>query len=457
MSAIDPIVSISSNGVSRRMIALAFVGASFVWPASAAAQVPGPPPLPPKEEPKPKPTPTPTDPGPTQQAEPEPQPKGPPPASEKPAFSKEAVARVEAIQKEAEKYRRYGDHLTAADMLEQAYLLIPDPNLAYRIGDAAHKAKDCARALRYYETFLDGSEFADSTMIKAAQKGANELRTFDCPPRTPDDENALVTTLVADAQRLTKEKDVLGAAFNYARAYQAVPTRPVLAYEVGVAAWNAHLCGDAVSYFYHFIDVADPRANARELKQARKYIDDSEAGKCQPWTDAARSQHARELFDQGQTHEFGLDYLGAAGKYARAYEVLPANVVIAYQAAEMYWRANWCAQAEPLFRNFVANADDRFAKERAESESILARIDAHGCPTALWNKDVSGVRSGDGSNDGGTQEGPPPVKPKGNSTVACTMVDEPGRGWGATGLVIVMFGMMLGSRGRRRFRPARGR
>jgi hypothetical protein len=424
----------------------------MTWPATAAAQVPGPPPITkPKPDPPPPKDPPPKDPvqppGPTQP------PAGPPkPSAPKETFSKAVIARVEAAKKEAPKLSKYGDALSAADLLEQAYLLIPEPELAFQIGQTAHRAKDCARAQAYYDRFLATAELADPAMVQLAQKHVNELRTFECPARTPEDDAALAETLSRRAVSLATEQDWLGAAIGYANAHALAPSRALLAYETGVASWKAHECGAAVSYFYHFVATADPRQHGKELKQSAKYINDSEAGKCQPQSSAAKADQARALYDQGQTREFAHDYLGAAGKYERAFELLPDNVVLAFRAAETLWIAQRCAEAQPHYRAFVAQATDpRFEEDRAKSENILARIDAHGCPAALSNTSTSGKPpvTSDGSQDpapGDDGGGPPPIES--GSSVACSIgVDEPanrgfGGGFGATAFGLIVLGLL---------------
>jgi tetratricopeptide (TPR) repeat protein len=454
MKRLQPTVSLGSLVI---VIALG-------WPSSVAAQVPGPPPLPKQPDPVKEPAKDPVkDPvkDPAKDPAKDPTPTGPPKAVEqtKPTFSKAQIARVEAAQKEAAKLAKAGDWWSAAELLEQAFIVMPDPELAFKVGEAAQRAKDCPRAQIYYDSFLESAELAPAAMVQAAQKGVNELRTFDCPARTTSDDAALAETLSKRALSLTNEQDWLGAALGYARAYQLAPTRPLLAYEVGVASWKAHECGDAVSYFYHFVATADPRVHAKELKQSGKYIDDSEAGKCQPWTADTKAEQARGLYDQGQTREFAHDYLGAAGKYARAFELLPGNSALAFRAAENLWTAHHCAEAEVHYRAFVAQATGGGdSKDRAKSESILARIDTHGCPAALWNTSVNAAQPDTSGDSGpgpdthdGVDGGPPPVGGGGGGSVACSVrgpdADRGGFGAGVTGLGLLLLSLVRRRRG----------
>jgi uncharacterized membrane protein YgcG len=422
-------------------------------PATAAAQVPGPPPIPKDKQPPPggkqgpppggkQDTPPKSDQPPAPKPEPKPEPKGP---------SKEAKARVAQADKEAKAMAKYGDWLGVADTLEQAYLVLADPVLAFRIGEAAQKAHDCARAQEYLERFLEVADLGQpESKIQSARKSLSELRDFECPRRSAEDEAAHAETFARQAKKLADEDDWLGAALSYAKAYELAPGRSELAFEVGEAAWKAHECHDAVSYFYHFRDVADPRKHRGQLRQAGKYIDDSEAGKCEPWKDELRGERARELYAQGQNLEFALDYLAAAGKYERAYELLPENTVLSFRVAEAYWTAHRCAAAEPHYRTFIAEAtDSRFDSDRRKAENLVARIEAHGCPEALWKTSTVGAKSGKGgdgaasSGDGqgggsaGGGEGPPPIADN-TSTVACS-VGEPG---GLGGLA-AFFGLLV--------------
>jgi tetratricopeptide (TPR) repeat protein len=404
------------------------------WPSAALAQVPAPKPQPAAPQPvEPAPNPQPAA---AQPVEPEPevqpQPSGPPKAEPKSGPPQDVLDRVEALRKQATTIEKHGDWLTVADLLEEAYFLLPDPDLAYRLGEAARKAKDCARSGTYYREFLDASEFASAAQIQNARKRLDELETFECPARTAEDDAALAETFARHAKQLADQKDSLGAALDYARAAQLDPKRALLAYEVGVASWNAHACGDAVSWFYHFRELPQAKSHAKELKQSSKYIDESEQGKCVPWTEQARSEHARMLYEQGQTLEYARDYLNAAGKYERAFEVLPSNIVLAFRAAEMSWSARRCAEAEPHYRAFVAVATDaRHDKARRKSETMLARIDAHGCPTAMWKTEGGApIEDGDddvsSATDGGGDQGPPPIENGGGNTVACSIDDSRG-------------------------------
>jgi MYXO-CTERM domain-containing protein len=430
---------------------LGSLGSLAMWPSSVLAQVPGPPPSSkPPVEPEPKPAeskPAEAKPAEANPAESEPAPKGPPKADPRPSGPpQELLDRVASLRKQAASVEKHRDWLTVADLLEQAYFLLPDPELAYRIGEAAREAKDCARAGSYYREFLNASEFAEPAQVQNAQKRLNELDTFECPARTPEDDAAMAETLALHAKQLAAEKDFLGAALDYAHAAELDPKRPLLAYEVGVASWNAHACGDAVSWLYHFRELPEAKPHAKEIKQTGKYIDESEGGKCVEWTEKARSEHARMLYEQGQTLEFARDYTGAAGKYERAFEVLPSNVVLAFRAAEMSWSAQHCAEAEPYYRAFVAAATDaRHDAARGKSQSILARIDAHGCPTAIWKTEggapIDGGHDGTSSETGGGDQGPPPIE-GGGSTVACSIngsgMSSESRGWpAALGLLLL--------------------
>ena len=89
-------------------------------------------------------------------------------------------ARVLAFEQEAETVAGHGDWLTAADLLEQAYLLRDArDDLAYEIAEAAWKAKDCRRAAAYYRHFLDGSSTADRTLHARAR--LDEFERGKCP------------------------------------------------------------------------------------------------------------------------------------------------------------------------------------------------------------------------------------------------------------------------------------
>ena len=228
------------------------------------------------------------------------------------------------------------------------------------------------------------------------------------------------------------------------------PTDPLLAFEVGVSAWKAQACGDAVSYFYYFLGIADAQRHRKQIKEANGYIDKAETGTCQPLSRNDLDKRARDLYAQGQELELTLDYLGAAGKYERAYELLPENHSLAFRSAESYWAGRSCAEAEPHYRTFVAKADaSKFADDVAKSQHILARIDAHGCPKALWETSVAGGGTAAANTSGATTDAagsaetttaessdPPESGGDGGGSAHCS-VDDDRRPAGAIGLALL--------------------
>lgn len=361
--------------------------------------------------------------------------------------------RVKQLDAEAAAMGKRGDWLSAANAYEEAYTLDPENwGIAFKVGDAATRAKDCARAQTYFERFsqyASPSEFLDK--IQAAKRALGELQTFECPARTPQEEALVAETLVLKAKSLGAEGDWTGAAVTYLSAYRYVPGDPTFAFEVAVAAWKAQACTDAVSYFYYFLDVADPNKYRKQIGEANRYIDKSESGECVPLAGTDADARARALYTQGQELELALDYLGAAGKYERAYELLPANHSLGFRAAESYWAAQRCKEADPHYRNFVGKADaGKFANEVAKSQGIVARIDAHGCPNALWNEAGAAVSSTSGGGGGGAStagggaapaaaggEEPPASGGGGGGSAHCS-VGEDSRPAGAIGLALLV-------------------
>ena len=120
----------------KRMRAILFAASAMaMWPSTVLAQVPAP---------KQPVDPTPADPKP---ADPKPaeRPSGPPQAEQGPTGpSQEVLDRVAALDKEATAIAKHRDWLTVANLLEQAYFLLPDPDLAYRIGEAAREVTNRA-------------------------------------------------------------------------------------------------------------------------------------------------------------------------------------------------------------------------------------------------------------------------------------------------------------------------
>ena len=350
------------------------------------------------------------------------------------------AARVKALQRSAASAGQRGDWFSAAELLEEAYVLMPNNQLlAFEIGDAAVKAHDCPRAQTYYDRFLKyGDGNANPDQYLAAKKAIGELKTFDCPVRTASDEALVAQTLALRAESLGGEDDWGGAALQYALAYQRAPKQHIYAFQVALASWKARECRDAVDYFEHFRAVGDPKVNRKQMREANQYVVDAEEGDCQPLDSTTKDALARKLYAQGQSLEVELDFLTAAGKYERAYVLLPNNHAFAFRMAESYWAAQYCEQAEPHYRAFVANVTDpRYADDLGKAKQILGRIETHGCPNALWNTTVSAAAtpsagasdSPASSGSGGGGGGDVPTTSSGGGAAHCSVAPTNASDW----------------------------
>jgi MYXO-CTERM domain-containing protein len=349
-------------------------------------------------------------------------------------------ARVDKLLGIGDEAGERNDWLTTADAFEEAYVLKPtDQLLAFLAGEAAAKAKDCARAQPYLERFIEyGDATANADEMAQAKKSLGELKAFECPARTPEDEAARAETLALQAEALGSEDDWSGAAGNYAVAYQLDPENHLYAYQVAISSWNAHECSDATSYFTHFSSVAASRSEKAKVRSAGKYLERAAGGECEAWNASERDGHARSLYAQGQALEEQLDFAGAVGKYQRAYLMLPDNHALAWRIAATEWKATHCEPADKYARIFVSNAspdDTRVADDIPAAQGIIAKVDVHGCPDALW-------ATGDTPANGGG-ELPPPVPKKG----LCSLDPDSGSLPATLGLFVLA---SLGRRRRRR-------
>lgn len=398
----------------------------------------------------------------------------PPPGSNPSAvYPPPAVqARIAKLQRIAKETSDRGDWLSSADAWEEAYVLGPDNiGTAYKVGDAALKAKDCERSRIYFERFI---QYADPTMfapeIALANKSLGELKTFECPPRTPKDQAALAGTLALEAATLGEEGDWGGAATAYAYAYQLDPATHNYAFQVALASWNARECTDAATYFNYFTSVADPKVSRTQLRETKKYQDEQSAGMCPTWAVGEKETLARDLYSQAQVLEGELDFKRAIGKYERAYYLLPTNHALAFRIGESSWKAMMCEQANTNYKTFLSSVDPndaRYAADVKTAKDHVAKIDKLGCPDALWSGTGGGggtavasgggggaggggaVAADTGGGDGGGSGGgagdeKPPKTGKdkggnvgGNSTVACS-VGEPSAPAGA-----LAFGLLV--------------
>jgi MYXO-CTERM domain-containing protein len=364
------------------------------------------------------------------------------------SFPPQAVqARIATLQRIAKETGDRGDWKSAADAFEEAYVLAPENlALAYKTGDAAAKAKDCERARVYLERF---TQQADPTMfapeLAIGNKTLGELKTFECPPRTPDDEAAYAKTLQLEAERLGKEGDWGGAATSYAIAYQLDPKTHAYAFFVAVASWNSRECNDAATYFAHFASVADPKVNRAQLKETKKYQEEAGASMCPVWEVGGKETLARDLYAQGQARDLELDFKGAIGKYERAYYLLPTNHALAFRIGESAWKAQMCERAGQSYTTYVSSVDNndaRFANDVKIAKANLAKIQASGCPGALWGAATPAATgggttttTGGGGAGGAGDEIPPESGGDGGGSIACSVTESTPSGALAFGLL----------------------
>jgi tetratricopeptide (TPR) repeat protein len=369
---------------------------------------------------------------------PPPPPSGPAPNTNRPPPSDQHKwARIEVLEGEAARAAGRGDHLTAADRFEEAYYLDSGRHiLAFRIGQAAWKAKDCKRATEYLDHFSKVGTTEHARELNQTTDILRELRTFECPARTPEDEAAVAATLTEEATALGAEEDWGGAAAKYAAAYQRLPDDHSFAYHVAVASWNSHECGDAETYLRHFVQVGDPKRHRKELKDARRKIEQLEAGQCPAFGPGEKDRYARFLFMQAQDCEKALDYRDAVGKYERAYFLLPDNHAFAWRIADAAWRGFDCETAGNYARKFISvGTDPRYAADVAQAQRIVGKVDQHGCPNALWAADPGGAPAGAPSAG---ESGPPPSGEQGGAA-SCSVSPAPGAALGPW-LVPLLFG-----------------
>ncbi|KIG18451.1 cell wall surface anchor family protein [Enhygromyxa salina] len=346
------------------------------------------------------------------------------------------AARVAKLQKIGKETGDRGDWLSAADAFEEAYLLAPDNLvLAYKTGDAAAKAKDCERSRVHLERFV---QYGDQTLfapeLALANKTLGELKTFECPPRTPADDAALADTLVKQAEELGKQEDWGGAATTYAIAYQLTPENHALAFQVAVASWNSRECADADTYFAYFLTVGDPKLHRTQLRETKRYQEESAAGTCPKWAVGEKETHARDLYAEAQALDLELDFKAAIGKYERAYYILPTNHALAFRIGDAAWKGQECERAQEAFTIFTTNvdaSDPRHSGDVKLAKGILARIDAAGCPNALWS--AGGAKpaateatpvAADAGGGGAGDERPPKSGGDGGGSVACSVTDQ---------------------------------
>jgi tetratricopeptide (TPR) repeat protein len=369
-------------------------------------------------------------------------------------------ARITKLQRIGKETGERGDWKSAADAFEEAYILAPDNlGFAYKAGDAASKAKDCERARAYLERF---TQSADPTMfapeLAIGNKTLGELKTFECPPRTPSDEAAYAATLVLEADILGKEGDWGGAATAYAIAYQLDAKTHVYAFQVAVASWNARECTDAASYFAHFASVADPKVNRTQLKETKKYQEEQGASMCPVWEVGEKETLARDLYAQGQARDMELDFKGAIGKYERAYYLLPTNHALAFRIGESAWRAQMCDRAGQSYKTYIANVDGndaRFANDVKIAKANIGKIDSLGCPNALWSGAPAAATGGGGTTTvaaggdtgggggGAGDEIPPESGGDGGGSIACSVADTNRGTAGAIGFGLLCLAGLL--------------
>ena len=309
--------------------------------------------------------------------------------------------------------------------------------------------------LERFTTYGDQTLFAPE--IATSTKTLGELKTFECPQRTPDDSVALAKTLVVTAEGLGAEDDWGGAAALYAQAYQLDPNNHGLAFDVAVASWNSRECADALPYFDHFMAVADPREYRSKLREAKRYKEEASMSMCPTWAPGEKETHARDLYAQAQSLDLALDFKAAIDKYERAYYVLPDNHALTYRIADSAWKAQLCDKASENYRIFVSKvdpADPRYTTDLPIANGIIARVDASGCPNALWSGGGGGaagaapVAAAGGAGGAGDENPPASAKAKASGGMACAIGDEAPAG--GLGFSILLLAGLLGQRRRQR-------
>lgn len=94
----------------------------------------------------------------------------------------EKTEKAKDLYKEAEGKAKAGDWAGALPLYEEAYQLVPAKHgFALKVGVAAEKTGDCAKAIQYYEHFVKYAEpekYEDD--IKATQKSLDALKKKGC-------------------------------------------------------------------------------------------------------------------------------------------------------------------------------------------------------------------------------------------------------------------------------------
>ena len=102
-----------------------------------------------------------------------------------------------------------------------------------------------------------------------------------------------------------------------------------------------------------------------------------------------RDTHARTLYEQARSLEASLDFSLAIDKYERAYAQLSDSHAFAFRIAESAWMAQLCEKAAEHYRIFTTKIDAgnaSYAADLQRASEILAKVDALGCPDALYTR-----------------------------------------------------------------------
>lgn len=94
----------------------------------------------------------------------------------------EKQAKAKEFYVQAEGKAGEGDWVTAVGLYEQAYYLVPAKHgFALKVAQAADKAGDCAKAITYFEHFVqyaDAEKYGDD--LKSSNKRLAELKKKGC-------------------------------------------------------------------------------------------------------------------------------------------------------------------------------------------------------------------------------------------------------------------------------------
>ena len=211
-------------------------------------------------------------------------------APAEPEIDEAKLEEAKVLYGKAEKLAKKKKWKEAEALYEQAYYLVPGKHgFAHKVGVAAHKAKDCEKAVEYMVHFLQyalDEKFEDRRaeareILKASlERGCTTEEELNNLHLDPEELEEKARELYQQAEEFAAAEQWADAAMTYEQAYYLVPYKVGFAEKVGMAAYRLGDCDMAHEYLVHFVEYADPGKYSDKMAESTNIILELERSGC---------------------------------------------------------------------------------------------------------------------------------------------------------------------------------